>query len=75
MARRGFPEAAATIQELWLAGRKDEAIAAVPDEYLEQTALIGDEQRIRRQLGVVDTAARGHRPDRATHRAPSRAPA
>ena len=28
MARRGFPEAAARIQELWLAGR-DEAIAAV----------------------------------------------
>jgi F420-dependent oxidoreductase-like protein len=49
MARRGFPEVAATIQELWLAGRKDDAIAAVPDEYLEQSALIGDEQRIRRQ--------------------------
>ena len=39
MARRGFPEAAARIQELWLAGRKDEARAAVPDDYLEQTAL------------------------------------
>src|SRR5262249_20570097 len=47
MARRGFPEAAERIQELWLAGRKQEAIAAVPDEYLEQTALIGSEQRIR----------------------------
>ena len=32
MARRGFPEAAARIQELWLAGRKDEAVAAVPDD-------------------------------------------
>jgi len=49
MARRGFPDQAAKIQELWLAGRKDEAIAAVPDEYLEQLALVGDEQRIRRQ--------------------------
>jgi F420-dependent oxidoreductase-like protein len=48
MARRGFPEAAARIQELWLAGRKQEAVAAVPDEYLEQGSLIGDEQRIRR---------------------------
>ena len=49
MARRGFPDAAARIQELWLAGRKDEAIAAVPDEYLEASALLGDEQRIRRR--------------------------
>jgi F420-dependent oxidoreductase-like protein len=49
MARRGFPDDAARIQELWLAGRKDEAVAAVPDEYLEQSALLGDEQRIRRR--------------------------
>ena len=49
MARRGFPDEAARIHELWMAGRKDEAVAAVPDEYLEQTALLGDEQRIRRR--------------------------
>ena len=61
MARRGFPEAAATIQELWLAGRKDDAIAAVPDEYLEQSALIGDEQRIRRQWAAW-TPPPGRRP-------------
>jgi F420-dependent oxidoreductase-like protein len=53
MARRGFPEAAARIQELWLAGRKQEAVAAVPDEYLEQGSLIGDEQRIRRAWEAV----------------------
>ena len=47
MARRGFPEAAARIHELWLAGRKDEAIAAVPDEYIDDSALIGSEERIR----------------------------
>jgi F420-dependent oxidoreductase-like protein len=49
MARRGFPEAAARIQGLWLAGRKEEAVAAVPDEYLEQGSLIGTVQRIRRR--------------------------
>jgi F420-dependent oxidoreductase-like protein len=47
MARRGFPEEAARIQELWLAGKKDEAVAAVPDAYLEQTTLLGSEERIR----------------------------
>jgi F420-dependent oxidoreductase-like protein len=47
MARRGFPEAAARIHELWLAGRKDEAVAAVPDEYHDDGALIGSIARIR----------------------------
>ena len=47
MARRGFPDAAARIQELWLAGRKDEAVASVPDAYIEQNALFGSEARIR----------------------------
>jgi hypothetical protein len=49
MARRGFPEAAARIQELWLAGRKAEARAAVPVEYLEQSALVGSPDRIKRR--------------------------
>ena len=47
MARRGFPEAADRIGELWRAGRKDEAVAAVPLEYLEQNALVGSPARIR----------------------------
>jgi F420-dependent oxidoreductase-like protein len=47
MARSGFPEEAARIQELWLAGKKEEAVAAMPDAYLEQGALIGPVERIR----------------------------
>ena len=47
MARRGFAEAADRIQELWLAGQRQEAIAAVPDEYIEQGALLGSSQRVR----------------------------
>ena len=50
MARRGYPEAAARIQELFLAGRRDEAIAAVPDEYVDQAALIGPAERIRERF-------------------------
>ena len=49
MARRGFPDAAARIQELFLAGARAEAIAAVPDEYLDQGALIGPVARIRQK--------------------------
>jgi len=47
MARRGFPEAAVRIGELWRAGRRDEARDAVPDDYLEQSALLGSSDRIR----------------------------
>ena len=49
MARRGFPEAAARIHELWMAGRRDDAVAAVPDDYIEQSLLAGSAERIRRQ--------------------------
>ncbi|MEE8475016.1 MAG: LLM class F420-dependent oxidoreductase [Myxococcota bacterium] len=47
MVRRGYPEAAAKIQELYLAGRKREAIEAVPDDYCDEAALVGSQQRIR----------------------------
>jgi alkanesulfonate monooxygenase SsuD/methylene tetrahydromethanopterin reductase-like flavin-dependent oxidoreductase (luciferase family) len=47
MVRRGYPEAAAKIQELYLAGRKREAIQAVPDDYCDESTLVGSPQRIR----------------------------
>ncbi len=47
MARRGFPEAALRVTELWRSGRKSEAERAVPGEYLEQSALVGSVARIR----------------------------
>ncbi len=50
MIRRGFGEAADRIQELFLAKRKDEAADAVPDEFVDQGALIGDRQRIQKRF-------------------------
>ena len=47
MVNRGFGEAAGRIQELFLAGRKDEAAAAVPDEFVDGGMLIGPPERIR----------------------------
>jgi F420-dependent oxidoreductase-like protein len=47
MVRRGYGEAAARIQELYLAGRKEEATAAVPDEFCDEGALVGPVGRIR----------------------------
>ncbi len=47
MIRRGFGDAAQRIQELFLGRRKDEAIAAVPDEFCDEMALVGPVARIR----------------------------
>jgi F420-dependent oxidoreductase-like protein len=47
MIRRGFAEAAQRIQELYLAKRKAEAEAAVPDEFCDEMALVGPAGRIR----------------------------
>jgi F420-dependent oxidoreductase-like protein len=70
MARRGFPEAADRIGELWRAGRKEEAQAAVPEEYLEQTSLLGSPERIRRKWeegyvspGVTGVIVGAHQPE------------
>jgi F420-dependent oxidoreductase-like protein len=60
MVRQGFPEAAARIQELYLAGRKEEAAAAVPDELLDLRALVGPPERIReRYRAWEDSGATG----------------
>lgn len=50
MIRRGFPEAAERIQALFLDGLREEAIAAVPDDYVDESALIGPRERIRERL-------------------------
>ncbi|HYP28235.1 MAG TPA: LLM class F420-dependent oxidoreductase [Blastocatellia bacterium] len=53
LARRyGFEEAASNIQDLYLSGRKNEAIAAVPDELVDEVALCGPRERIKDQLAV-----------------------
>ena len=50
MIRRGYGDAAEKIQELYLAKRKDEATAAVPDEFVDEGALVGDKQRIQKRF-------------------------
>jgi F420-dependent oxidoreductase-like protein len=46
MVNAGFPDDAKKIQDLFLAGRKQEAIAAVPDAYVERGVLIGSPEHI-----------------------------
>jgi len=49
MIRRGFKDAASRIQELYLAHRKDEAAAAVPDEWVDAKSLVGPPERIKQR--------------------------
>ncbi len=56
ITRGGWGEEAAKVQELYLAGRRDEAAAAIPDELLDAHALVGPPARI---------AARARRYERA----------
>lgn len=49
MVQRGYPDVAEKVQELYLAGRKQEAIAAIPDEYVDDAGLYGSVERIEKR--------------------------
>ena len=48
--RYGYEEAAAKVQDLYLAGQKREAMAAIPGELIDEVALVGPKARIKDQL-------------------------
>ena len=48
--RYGYETAAADIQELYLSGRKGEAMMKVPAELIDEIALVGPKERIRERL-------------------------
>lgn len=50
MARMGFEVEARKIQTLFLEGKKDEAVAAVPSSFADEISLVGPIERIRDRL-------------------------
>jgi F420-dependent oxidoreductase-like protein len=48
--RYGFEDAAREIQDLYLAGRKEDAAAAIPDGLIDLVSLCGPEDRVRDRL-------------------------
>ena len=54
--RYGFGEVADRIQELYLSGRKAEAIAAVPDELVRNTSLVGPRGLVAERLAAYAEA-------------------
>ena len=60
MVRYGFGDAANRIQELFLAHRKEEATAAVPDEWVDLKSLVGPPARIKERFRAwEDSGASG----------------
>jgi F420-dependent oxidoreductase-like protein len=50
MARMGYEEEAHRIQDLFFAGKRDEAILAVPDAFADEISLVGPKERIAERL-------------------------
>lgn len=48
--RRGYRDEADRIQELYLAGHKEEAIATIPDEWIDSRGLMGPPDRIKQRF-------------------------
>jgi F420-dependent oxidoreductase-like protein len=57
--RLGYEAAAVKIQDAYLAGRKGEAAAAVPDALVDETSLVGPPERIKDRLQAWKEGATG----------------
>ena len=52
MGRMGFEAEALKIQDLFFEGKREEAMAVVPDEFADEISLVGSEARIRDRLAA-----------------------
>jgi F420-dependent oxidoreductase-like protein len=57
--RYGFEDAAKQVQDLYLEGKRDEAMAALPDELLDTVSLCGPRDVVRERLTVFRDAGVG----------------
>ena len=67
MARLGYAEDAYAVQELFLAGKREDALARMPDDFADEISLVGPPSRIRARLDAwrgspVTTLTIGTRP-------------
>jgi len=57
--RYGFEDTARTVQDLYLEGRREDAMAALPDELIDLVTLCGPADRVRERLRVYRDAGVG----------------
>jgi hypothetical protein len=61
VVKMGFEREARAIQDLYLAGKKNDAVAAVPDALIDAISLCGPAERIKDRLAAwKDVAKAGH---------------
>ena len=59
-ARQGYADAARLVQDLYLDGRKDEAAAALPDDFIDKVTLIGPPSHVQERIAALRAAAVTH---------------
>ncbi|HLH14354.1 MAG TPA: LLM class F420-dependent oxidoreductase [Solirubrobacteraceae bacterium] len=57
--RYGFADAARTVQDLYLEGKREDAMAAIPDELIDTVSLCGPKDVVRERLAVYRDAGVG----------------
>jgi hypothetical protein len=50
--RYGYEAEAAEVQELFLSGRRGEAMMAIPGELIDEVALVGPKERVKERLSM-----------------------
>jgi F420-dependent oxidoreductase-like protein len=58
--RQGYADEARTVQDLYLDGKKDEAAAALPEEFLAHTSLIGPPSFVKERIAALREAGVTH---------------
>src|SRR3954470_5358380 len=59
MRRYGFEEAAEKVQDLYLAGKKNDAAAALPEDFIDTVCLVGPADRVGERLAMYRDAGVG----------------
>jgi F420-dependent oxidoreductase-like protein len=59
-SRQGYADEAKLVQDLYLDGKKDEAAAALPDEFIDKVTLIGPPGHVRERIAALDEAGITH---------------
>jgi F420-dependent oxidoreductase-like protein len=60
MQRYGYPDEAATVQDLYLDRRKEEAAATLPDDFVASSNLIGPPELVRDRIAALRAAGVTH---------------
>ncbi|MBC8091915.1 MAG: LLM class F420-dependent oxidoreductase [Pseudonocardia sp.] len=58
--RQGFPDEAKLVQDLYLDGKKDEAAAALPEEFVTNTSLVGPASFVKERIAALREAGVTH---------------